>query len=171
MRRRDVLLVPLLFAAGCGRPRPIDLEPTLEEQSPLASIVYTKDAETAPQLLRGFHQLEATWRWTMPTFAVELLSPVPAGEPARLTLKFAIPELSISRLGRITLSASAGDVALAPETYTTAGNHAYQRDLPASALRQNLVTAQFSVDKFLPAGSVDGRDLGVIVFSIGLERL
>ena len=54
-------------------------------------------------------------------------------------------------------------------TYTTAGDHTYSKDVPASALNTDAVTVDFALDKFLPPGTVDQRELGIVVTSIGFE--
>jgi hypothetical protein len=41
--------------------------------------------------------------------------------------------------------------------------------VPASALSSDAVSAEFALDKFLPPGTVDQRELGVVVTSIGFE--
>jgi hypothetical protein len=68
----------------------------------------------------------------------------------------------------MTLSASVNGLALAPETFTQAGDHVYTREVPANALNGEAVTVEFSVDKSLPPTEQDSRELSLIVFSVGL---
>ena len=122
-------------------------------------------------LLRGFYPVEGNaWRWTAGKFAVQLRPPANAAQSgARLMLNFAIPESSISRTKSMTLSASVGGGTLAPETYTKAGEYTYARDVPATALTGDKAEVEFSLDKYLPAGTVEQRELGVVVNSVGFD--
>ena len=67
-----------------------------------------------------------------------------------------------------TISATVNGVALPPETYRAAGDGTYARDLPASALSTDPVTIEFSVDKAIPPGDQDLRELALVVTSVGL---
>lgn len=171
---QSLKLLPALCLAvsliACKRPDPIRLQPTIEEAAPPASIVRTADAATAGQLLRGFYALEQnSWRWTSPHFAVLLGTTSGARrDGATLDLRFALPEQLIQALKTVTVSANVGATALAPEKYTTSGDHEYRRDVPASAFRGDSVTAQFTVDKSLTPPN-ETRNLALVVFSIGLE--
>ena len=161
----------LLAAPGCNRQRRQRQAVTVEETGPgIASTVNVADPRTAIQLLKGFHEVEQNaWRWTRSQFSVTLK--VPPGAAIKggvLEVKIAVPDPVIQRLKSVTLSANAGGVALAPETYSAPGDQIYRRDIAASALSGDAVTIDFSLDKFLAAGAVDGRELGIIVSSLGL---
>jgi hypothetical protein len=54
-----------------------------------------------------------------------------AQQGAVLELHLTVPPPTIEKLGSITLSASIGGAALAPETYSKAGEYTYRRDVPA----------------------------------------
>jgi hypothetical protein len=58
---------------------------------------------------------------------------------------------------------------LSPETYTQAGEFTYSRDVPAKLLSGDSVKVEFFLDKSLPPGAGDLRELGVVVTSAGLE--
>jgi hypothetical protein len=106
----------------------------------------------------------------MSQFSVVLRPPSDGAEKgATLKLRYSIPGTVIDQLKPITLKASVGGVPLPPETIAESGEHIYARDVPAAALKGGPVTVDFSVDKFLPAGQVDQRELGVIVVSAGFE--
>ncbi len=79
-----------------------------------------------------------------------------------------IPDVVVQQLGAVTLSATVGQSPLAPEKYTKAGNYVYARDVPASALVGDNVTIDFALDKAIPAGKIETRELGLIVTSVGL---
>ncbi|MBI3473849.1 MAG: hypothetical protein HY013_21035, partial [Candidatus Solibacter usitatus] len=149
----------------------IRVQATDEESASLASIVHTADPKTAPQLLKGFHAVEQNaWRWTMAKFAVALRPPKDAARKgAVLTLKFAVPDPVISRLKTVSLSAAVGGTPLSPETYTQAGEFTYTREVDARLLTGEAVNVEFTVDKAIPPGEVDQRELAVIVTSVGFE--
>jgi hypothetical protein len=84
-------------------------------------------------------------------------------------VKLNIPDAIMDRIKSTTLTANVNGAALPGETYTKAGEYTYSKDVPASALSADAVTAEFALDKFLPPGAVDQRELGVVVTSIGFE--
>ena len=68
----------------------------------------------------------------------------------------------------ITVAAKVSGVALPSRTFDTAGEHTYEVDVPASALSPDLVNVEFSLDRVIPPDQGDGRELGVVVTSVGL---
>jgi len=174
-RGAAALLAALLLAAllpattACKRPDVRTVE-TIEEAPRLASTVHVGDRAVASQLTSGFYDVEANaWRWTEQRFAVTLRPPVHAAEQgAVLELHLTVPPPSIAKLGTMALSASIGGVALAPETYTKAGDYTYRRAVPANLLAGDAVRIDFQLDKAMPPGDVDKRELGVVVSSAGL---
>jgi hypothetical protein len=128
------------------------------------------DATMAGQLTSGFYTVESgAWRWTAQKFAITLRRPAHAAQQgATLEFHLTVPAANIQKLGAITLSASVGSTALAPETYSQAGPHTYRRDVPASALTGDAVRIDFQVDKAIPPGDMDKRELGVVASSVAL---
>ena len=55
--------------------------------------------------------------------------------------------------------------ALPPETYTTAGDYFYVREIPASLLTGDSLRVDFQLDKAMPPSSADIRELGIIVLT------
>ena len=159
-----------LLLGGC-KPRPkVHLEPT-EEAATLASTVHMADPEAAPQLIRGFHQIEQnSWRWTARTFTVTLRVPRDAEtRGAQVVAHFSLPDILLQRLGPITLTADLDKTRLGAATYAKAGEYTFTADLPRAALGDEPLTIDFQVDKFLPAGSAETRELGLIAESIGIQ--
>jgi len=162
----------LLSATGCRKKRPqqrTDL--VTEEPAGLVTMIHTADPRAAVQLLRGFHEVEeSAWRWAAPEFAVTLRVPKGAAQKgANLVLKFAVAEASIQKFKSVTITGKLDTTELKPETYSVAGPGTYTREIPATALTGESVTAMFKVDKFIAASDSDQRDLAVIVSLIGLE--
>ena len=160
----------LLSPAGCKRTQPKS-DATIEEGPTLQTMLQVGDPNAAPQLIKGFHDVEAgSWRWTMGKFSVTLSPPPKASERgARLVLRLMVPEPVIQKLTSMKLSASLDGVALAEETYTKAGLYVYSQDVPAQALAKRVVTVDFALDKFLPPGEADQRELGLVVTAVGFE--
>ena len=164
------LLIALLIApAGCKRKAKVAA--TDEETPRMASALNMGDPKSEPQLVTGFHGIEAgAWRWTTRQFTVALRPPFGASQKgARLTLRLTVPPVVIEKLKNVSLSANAGGSALPPETYTTAGDYMYTRDLPASVLTADSVRVDFQLDKVMAPSGADIRELGIIILSVGLE--
>lgn len=167
-------LTVLIKAAGYNRSKLLDdtdWEWTAQDARHMASVIRIADASTSDQLIRGFHDLERNaWRWTAARFTAALpAQPSASQNGARLVLKFIIPDIAFSKLNGVSLAAKVGDASIAPERFTTPGEHEYRRDVPASALQKDMVNVDFSLDKSLPPSAADTRELGVIVTSIALE--
>jgi len=157
--------------AGCRRKSEGTAETTSGEAPKIASTVHTADAKLEGQLVNGFYGIEQnSWRWTAQRFSVVLKPPSGAAERgATLNLQLAVPDAILDKLKSVTLTATVGSTSLPPETYSKSGSYAYTRDVPANALTGDTVRVDFQLDKALPPGGGDQRELGVIVNSIGLD--
>jgi hypothetical protein len=160
-----------LLAVDCQRPAALVLRQADNAGASLSSIVYTGDPNSAPQLVRGFFEIEDySWRWTAQRFSVVLRPPLGAtGESATLTMALAVSDGVIAKLGNITLDAAIGPTSLSPETYTKSGSYTYIREIPASLLTKEEVQVDFRLDKAMKPDGRDIRELGIIVSSVGLE--
>ncbi len=165
------VLLCVVLVGGCKRAKKTRVEATDEAGPSLASVVNMADARASVQLLKGFHDVEGNaWRWTMGKFSVTLRPPLNAPQKgATLVVKMNIPEAIMGQVKSTTLTANVNGAAIASETYTKAGDYTYSKDVPASALGADAVTVEFALDKFLPPGAADQRELGVVVSSIGFE--
>jgi hypothetical protein len=135
-----------------------------------ASVVNVADTNTSAQLTRGFYGVEAdSWRWTMKNFSMALHPPKGADQKgATLQLSFAIPDVIFNRLGTLTLNARVNGVDVGSQTFDKAGAQTFKADVPSRALGAEVVAVDFSLDKALPPGEQDQRELGVVVSSAGL---
>src|SRR5262249_35642969 len=75
----------------------------------------------------------------------------------------------LSKIKTTSVSASVSGAALPPETYTQAGEFDYTRDVEGRLLPGEAVNVEVSLAKYLPAGMVEPRGLGLIVASVGFE--
>lgn len=142
-----------------------------EGASQLSSAVNAGDPRAAIQLLRGFHDIENdAWRWTGPKFAVALRPPraIPA-EGAKLYLDYTVAELFVQKVPKATLTVTVNGKALEPEVITKAGTFRLERMVPEAMLKGDVATIDFALDKYLEAGAVDRRELGLIVSGVGLQ--
>jgi hypothetical protein len=164
------LLIAIVALAPACRIKKKARGGVIEDDGQLASIVNVADPRAAVQLVRGFHNLENdSWRWTMKNFTVALRPPAGSAQSgAQLELKFTIPAVIFDRLGPIVLAGRVGGIDLAPETYSQAGDFAYTRDIPASALGGDAVSLDFSVNKGIPPTDKDARELAIVVTTVGL---
>jgi hypothetical protein len=163
-----------LAAAGasCKAKRRVRVETVEEEAGPLASFVKFSEPKTAVQLVRGFYSLEqGAWRWTKSEFSITLRPPAGSAQNgARLELKASMPEVVLAKIQDTTLRCTVNGQALEPETINKSGEFIYKREVPAAALTADSVTFDFKLDKFLAAGQVEERELGIIVLSAGLFK-
>jgi hypothetical protein len=165
-----LLLLAVTVAPAC-KGRKVRSRATDEETPRMASVLNMGDPKAEPQLVTGFYGVEAgAWRWAAKQFTVTLKPPVGSAQKgAKLSVKLTVPPVVIEKNKNISISATAGNAALAPETYTTPGDYVYVRDVPGSALAGDSVRVDFALDKVLPPAGADIRELGIIVLSIGLE--
>jgi len=165
------LAAALLLAACRSRHTKVKVEATEEEAPSLASTVHVADPRAAAQLISGFYGIEdQSWRWTAGKFSVLLRPPRSASQKgASLQFKFAVPDPVISHLKSIALTATVNGTALPTEKYTAAGEYTYTKDVPPELLAGEAVKVEFALDKSLPPGSVDQRELGVVAQSVGFE--
>jgi hypothetical protein len=142
------------------------------ENKRIATVVEMGDPRAAGQLLSGFYDIEDNaWRWTGKQFVVELGTPLgAAGRGATLALQFTVPPVVIETNGSVTVAASVDGNALPPETFSTAGEHSYKRDVPASILGGDSVKATFTLDKVMTPTGADQRQLGIIATTASLIR-
>lgn len=119
------------------------------------------------ELLEGWHGAEAAgWRWTAQSFAVRCHAPR-ARSRARLAMKLYVPAAFIERWGSVRLAACVDGRELAPQTYTTEGDHEFTRDLGPADGRE--LSLRFTLDHALPPSEKDDRELGMIVASLSVE--
>jgi hypothetical protein len=157
-----------LAAAACKRTPQVE---TIEDgNEPALSSVHAANLRGTIQFLSGIHELENNaYRWTMGKFSLILQPPQgTAQDGARLEFRFVLPDSVISRRKAVTLAASVEGQALAPETYTGKGEFTYVRDVPVSVLGAGPVKVDFALDKYLAAGEVEERELGVLFLSAAL---
>lgn len=120
------------------------------------------------RFLTGWHDAEERGaRWTEKRFSVGFRLP-PTDLLPRIRLHFFLPGSSIERLGSVTIEARVKNTVLAKETFSAAGQHVYARDLPPGLFDGGMAQFDFELDRTIPPGEADRRELGIVVTAIGL---
>ncbi len=165
------LIVAAFTASACKRRRRrAEAQPELAPGTMLSELQMA-DTRAAVQLAKGFYDPEGNaWRWTQQRFSVVLAPPPGAAQRgAKLVFHFTLPEAEVSKLGPVTLSASVAGQDLPPQTYSAAGDYAFERNVPATLLAAQAVNVDFQTDKSLPPTGTDQRELGLVASSIALR--
>src|SRR5438445_9215352 len=84
-----VALVALVLAPVACKSKKVRVGATDEETPKMQSVLNLGDPKIEPQLITGFHGIEAAaWRWTAKQFTVALKPPFGSGQKgAKLTVK------------------------------------------------------------------------------------
>jgi hypothetical protein len=163
----------LLLTAGCrGKHSRMTVQNEEPEGGPrVASVLKMNDPVASQQLLKGFYGLESgSWRWTARQFTAVLRSPLAGAQRGGiLHFSFSVPDVVSQKLGAVTLTASIGTTQLKSETYSKPGSYTFTADVPPDLLAKETVGIDFSLDKALPPGPSDARELGLVATSVGLE--
>lgn len=164
--------IALTALTACKRTDRVRLD-TEEEGPQMATMLAMSDKRAPSQLLEGWYNLEDnSWRWTASHFNVLLRPPLgSARNGAVLKLLLNIPQPLIERVGSTTLSATINGTPLGPETYSQTGSFTYSREIPGKILMEPSVKVEFTLDKYLPSGTAEGRELGLVVTAVGFESL
>lgn len=163
-----VLAALVLSMAACKKKQPVEY--VQEGTSQLTSVVNVADPRAGVQMLRGFHELESnSWRWTAAKFAVAVRPPKDAAAGAKVYLEMVAADAVVEKVGLPTIAVTVEGRVLPPVKITKTGPQRVEWDVPAELLKGDVVTAEFSVDKFLAAGQVEQRELGLIVSVAGIQ--
>jgi hypothetical protein len=80
-----------------------------------------------------------------------------------------MPDAVLQKVKQPTLTATIQKKPIGSHTFTAPGEFNFQADVPAELLKNDAVTVEFSLEPHLPAGALDGRELGLVFVSAGLE--
>ena len=130
-----------------------------------------RDVDAMRQLAAGIYGVEdGKWRWTAGDFSVVLATPGKAStRGADLSFVFYISDPIVRRTGPITLTVYLNEAEVGEMTYTTAGIQHFSARIPPRLLAQSPVAVDFHLDRYVPAGVLENRELGVIADSVSLE--
>ena len=172
MSRAFLPALALFLAASCVQNEPgIPIEEEAsDEPIALLSSVNAADPAAEPQLLRGFHGLEQNaWRWTERKFGV-MLQPPPPGQPVILNLGFTLPGVVTEAVGPVSVTARVNGQEVGSQRYSEPGEgRQFEATVPAKLLTGQPAEVEFELDKAIPPGDRDPRELGIIVFSVSFQ--
>jgi hypothetical protein len=178
---RSISFLGLLLSAGTGcsatrrrtaQPEMISNEDATQIQPVVRTPSFTMhDMDVTGQLVSGFYQVESNkWRWTAGDFSIVLATPPRAAtHGANLVFAFYIPDAILRRTGPLTLFVYIDQTEAGRTTYKTAGAQRFSAIIPPQLLRQSPVAIDFHLDRSVPKGVLDSRELGFIAESISLE--
>jgi len=166
----STVILALAACPACKRKRHPNPMATIEEESPLASIVSMGDAAASSQLLTGFHTLEqGAWRWSMKRFSVSLAVPELARtRGGRLDLKITLPEAIAPPMLGARVTASIGGRSLAAYQVSRTGEQVASFDVPRDLVNAMAIVVDFELDKVIPPKEGESRELGLIITQVSL---
>jgi hypothetical protein len=86
-------------------------------------------------------------------------------------MTFTIPEAAAAALAGLEIRATVAGVPLEPfRAAAGAGEQVYQALAPKEAVAGDAVTVEFELSRHLAPGTLDGRELGVVVSQIGFTE-
>ncbi len=151
-----------------GVPASLHADPPAVTEPELTSRLDVADETRENQLIEGFHEAEAGWRWTEPRFAVVLGTPPGASDRGcALRIKFWVSEHAVLPPGGSTLAVSAGDQALPPLRFEQVGHQELVTRIPAGALQAESVKIVFAADARVELPGEE-RELSLLVERIAL---
>ncbi len=130
-----------------------------------------RDADAAGQLAAGIYGVENNnWRWTAGEFSIVLATPRGAStRGADLMFEFDIPDAIIRRTGPISLTAELNEVEVGARTFSAAGAQRFAAMIKPELITQSPVVIDFHLDRYIPRGVLEGRELGIVARAVSLE--
>jgi hypothetical protein len=183
LHRSSISCLGLLLVATTGyadliwsrnlQPEMISNEDVTQIQPAVHSQSFTmRNVDVARQLAAGIYGVEnSDWRWTAGQFSIVLATPHGAStRGAELVFVFDIPDAIMRRTGPITLNAYLNHAAVGARTYTAAGAQRFSTMITPEFIRHSPVVIDFHLDRYVPAGVLEDRELGVVAYTVSLER-
>jgi tRNA (mo5U34)-methyltransferase len=110
------------------------------------------------KLLEGWYPLEQScFRWTERCFSIQI------NRPHLIKFSTLLFNFRLPTPGPVTLSAAVNGMSMPPATFATEGDQSYNIKLPRDAVKASTIRVDFAVDKCLPAGAFDERELALLV--------
>jgi hypothetical protein len=130
-----------------------------------------RNVDATKQLVAGIYSVENRgWRWTARDFSLVLAAPRWAStRGANLIFAFYIPDAIMGRTGPVTLTAYLNDAEVGSRTYRTAGTQRFSAMIRPELLRQSPLAIGFHLDRYVPRGVLETRELGVVANTVSLE--
>jgi hypothetical protein len=161
---------------GCGNlPEPYAppaQRPFFEAPTEAVRILNMADTDAESHFVRDISAELAgnAWRWTGKRPSIRLHPN--SNQNLVYSMDFAIAESTLQTTGPVTLSLFVNDYVLDRIRYTSPGRRRVQKPVPAAWLTANEdVILAAEIDKLWKPPQPDGKPLGFILVSLGLEQL
>ena len=170
---RIALLAFAIVAAGaCSKPRDAKnpAAPVTTAEAPLYAYAQTNDLRVAPQLTKGWHQIEdGGWRWMEKASQATLKNP--RTFPAQFEVRLTLPKGTIATVGGpVTLMVFLGDKKLGEEKYAKDGSYIFQKTVAPGTVGTQPIEVTLQVDRAkAPVPGGDIRELGAIIEGFGFR--
>ena len=158
---------------GCSDPAPRAEEVETIEEPSGREVRFALDlGKDYPEdrLLRGIYESEGAWRWSARVFAFALDVPAVDG-PTYVELEFALSDILMKDLGKVTLTARVNGEEVGRETYPDHGKQLFTKLVPDDLLDGKRVEVEFELDKAKQPNSPTDRELGLIAISVALKGI
>ncbi len=168
-----VIGLGLLASAACGRRGAPEAEKTAG-RAPGApagfSYINTGDLRAKPQLIAGWHSIEdGAWRWMAREAEAVVL--VPRRAPANFELRLFFPPDHMSKAGGpVIVSLLLNGALFAQETYAEPGGYVLRKPVPPGILAAGAANLKIRLNRAVPPGDVDKRELGAVVQGFGFVQ-
>lgn len=127
---------------------------------------FLKSAYRQIEFLQGVHPPEpGDWRWTEREFSVRVWRS--ALDQASSSVSLFIPEVTVSSLGPVTVSASANGIALPPLVLRRPGVH--KMPIPLCVFSQGSARVDVALDRALPPDEIDQRERGLVLSNLNAD--
>ncbi len=153
-----------LLTAACKPSAPVKVAPAAT-----LSYVETGDLRARPQLLSGWYGIEnGSWRWMARQAEATLVVPNKPELAFELRLFFP-PEHMQKAGGPITVAVLFDGQPFAEETYPSPGGYTLKKTVPPGLFQASSVKLTIRLDRAVPAGAADHRELGAVVNGFGFR--
>lgn len=127
---------------------------------------FLKSAYRQIEFLQGVHPPEpGDWRWTGRKFSVRIWrSPL---DQASSSISLFIPDITVSSLGPVTVSASVNGTDLPAIVLGHPGVH--EMPIPPHLFIQGSARVDFALDRALPPDEIDQRERGLVLPSLNAD--
>jgi tRNA (mo5U34)-methyltransferase len=114
------------------------------------------------RLAEGWHPLEASFRWTAKSFALEVVLPLERSFSG-FSLSVFVPRQTVQAGRTVLLSCRIQDRVVGTGAYAAGGFYEFVGELPPFALHEPALRLDFTVESEFVSDESDGRELGICV--------
>jgi hypothetical protein len=170
--RITLLTVVLAVAGACSKPQDAKspAAPASTAEAPLYAYAQTNDLRVAPQLIKGWYQVEeGGWRWMAKESLASLKNPQTF--PAQFEVRLVLPKGTVATVGGpVTFTVLFNDKPFGEETYSKDGSYVFQKSVPPGTVTPGPINVTLRVNRAKPpVPNGDIRELGALVEGFGFR--